>query len=87
MAESEPTDYLVKDWLKAVQMMERAKSDLNGAECRRLNAENALGKRLAPSDMKPTEEIGMWVRLNSEEERLIVVHCKDAQTFKLRFRE
>ncbi len=82
-----PTHRLVEDWLRATQEIERIKSDLNAAECRMHNAENALGKRLAPIDMEDDEEIGLWVQLSSEKERLVIVRRKGHQSFKLRFRK
>ncbi len=87
MANREPTEQLVKEWLSTQQRVSDIKSDLNSAQCRMHNAENALGKRLAPGDMVDGEEIGLWVRLNSEQERLVVMRRKDPQTFTLRFRK
>lgn len=54
-------DDLVKRFLSAQKDVESARRTMNSAECELSNAERALAKWLAPSDLKPDEKIGVWV--------------------------
>ena len=82
-----PTPDLVREWRQATQSVASLRGALNSAECAQRNAENALGKRLAPSDMKDGEQIGLWTRLDEATERVIVVTRQDINTFSLKIRE
>jgi hypothetical protein len=53
-------DLLVREFLASQEALERARQDVNRAECNRNNAERALAKWLMPSDMEPGEKIGVW---------------------------
>jgi hypothetical protein len=51
---------LIKDWQAALTAKDRAKSDLNRAECEAMNAENALAKWLTPDKAEPGEKFSVW---------------------------
>mgnify|MGYP001583065048 CR=1 FL=1 len=68
------TDDLVKTWMQATDHAARAKSEAIRAQVEAENAARALGKHLAPDDsIAPGEAIGIWVRIDSETERLVTV--------------
>jgi hypothetical protein len=52
---------LITSWLQRQEETRRAKGSLSRAECDESNAHSALAKWLMPTDMKPTEKIGVWV--------------------------
>lgn len=51
---------LIKAWLGAQESVQRAKSNLNGAECDLSNTQEALAKWLIPEDAKPGEKFSVW---------------------------
>ena len=50
----------VQRWIHALDSQNRAKADLNRAECEMLNAINELGKFLTPEDAEPGEKFQLW---------------------------
>lgn len=52
--------HFIKQWLITKHCVEDAKHGVTRAECNFANAETALAKWLAPSDIKPGEKIGVW---------------------------
>lgn len=51
---------LIKQWMGSVEMVARAKQQLNRAECDQANATTALGKWMTPDDWKPGEKFCLW---------------------------
>lgn len=52
--------HFIKQWLLMQHRVDAAKKEVTRAECDLSNAETALAKWLAPSDMEPGEKIGVW---------------------------
>ena len=73
-------------WTLANIRLKSCRAALNGAECEAMNAANALGKHIAPSDMTQGEEIGVWVRFEADEEAIVQVVKKSDADFELSIR-
>jgi len=70
------TQRLCDGWDRAVKDVEQAKRDLRRSETMAENSMLELANHLAPSDMKPGEVIGIWVRFSSAggtDEKLVSV--------------
>jgi len=70
------TDELVKIWYNLQAEYEDKERRLRVLKGELLQAENALGKHLAPDDVRDFEKIGIWCRLNDSKyfgEKLVVV--------------
>lgn len=52
--------HFIKQWLLMQRRVDDAKKEVTRAECDFANAETALAKWLAPSDITPGEKIGVW---------------------------
>lgn len=50
----------IKAWLSAQERLQRAKDELNRAQCDLANSTNALAKWILPEDAKPGEKICVW---------------------------
>lgn len=51
---------LIDAWMGTEQEIDALKRNLSGAECRRSNAINALGKWMMPEDAKDGEVFCVW---------------------------
>ena len=51
---------LIEGWQHAIEAVERCRRDLNSADCRKANAEIALGRWLVPGDAKVGESFSVW---------------------------
>ena len=80
------THDLVDRWLNATVCKAEADSMANRASTDLSNAVNALGKRLDPGDMKISESIRLWARLNEKQERLVVVTKIGTGSYNIVFR-
>lgn len=83
---SRSTEELVRAWRDAQRSVDHARSNLSQAECGLLNAVNALGAHLCPSDAQNGEGIAIWVRLDESCERLVVATKVRHGDYKLEFR-
>lgn len=77
---------LTREWTLANVRLRSAKRELARAECAVANTASALGNHLAPSDMKPGENIAVWVRFEADQEAIVVVVKKGDGDFELSMR-
>ena len=67
------TSELTRDYMQALRHQKSAAENLVRAEANLAIVGNKLAERIAPSDMQAGESIGVWHRVNTEEERCFVI--------------
>lgn len=64
----------IEAWKEAQKRLERARREVNSAECDLANATNALGKWLMPPDAKQGEKIAIWYVDSLVEATMVDLH-------------
>lgn len=71
------TSDIARRWERRVQRVATAKREVSRIECELLNAQNELGRRMDPGDMKVGEIVHLWVRLDKNREVLLACRKED----------
>jgi hypothetical protein len=85
MTESNTTTSLLQEYLASVRAVKMSDRELEINKTELVNKKNALGKHLVPKDAKQGEKFTIWVRDESDKEKLLVVEVS-ADTYIISWR-
>jgi len=76
----------VRNWENSMYEVKRLEKKLKQAISEEKVHASFLGNLIAPSDIKHDEKVCVWVRINSEQERIVESTCVGPNLYVLNFR-